>query len=240
MNYITEINKFYDWLETNPISDSSIVLWHALMHINNKCGWRPQFAVAISSIQNKTGLSKSSILRARNILQQNGRINFISRTGQQSAFYSVIAFQTDTQSGTQTGTQTVTQSGTQTVPITKLNKTKQNKTREIGNPDKPAPTSSNFVKPSVLELETFFSKKNLEKKLEWPPAKIQEKAEKFFNFYESKGWMIGKNKMRDWQAAVCGQWLKDKFSNYGTNQAKPAGAKAGTVKNFDNVDYSKF
>lgn len=27
-------------------------------------------------------------------------------------------------------------------------------------------------------------------------------AEKFCDFYESKGWMIGKNKMKDWQSAV--------------------------------------
>ena len=27
-------------------------------------------------------------------------------------------------------------------------------------------------------------------------------AEKFFDFYESKGWMVGKNKMKDWRAAV--------------------------------------
>ena len=27
-------------------------------------------------------------------------------------------------------------------------------------------------------------------------------AAKFFDFYESKGWMIGKNKMKDWKAAV--------------------------------------
>jgi len=26
--------------------------------------------------------------------------------------------------------------------------------------------------------------------------------DKWFNFYESKGWMIGKNKMKDWKAAV--------------------------------------
>lgn len=26
--------------------------------------------------------------------------------------------------------------------------------------------------------------------------------DKFFDFYESKGWMIGKNKMKDWRAAV--------------------------------------
>jgi hypothetical protein len=27
-------------------------------------------------------------------------------------------------------------------------------------------------------------------------------AERFFNFYESKGWMVGKNRMKDWKAAV--------------------------------------
>ena len=27
-------------------------------------------------------------------------------------------------------------------------------------------------------------------------------AERFVNFYESKGWMVGKNKMKDWRAAV--------------------------------------
>ena len=27
-------------------------------------------------------------------------------------------------------------------------------------------------------------------------------ASKFFNFYESKGWMVGKNKMKDWKASV--------------------------------------
>ena len=27
-------------------------------------------------------------------------------------------------------------------------------------------------------------------------------ASRFIDFYESKGWMIGKNKMKDWRAAV--------------------------------------
>ena len=33
-------------------------------------------------------------------------------------------------------------------------------------------------------------------------------AERFVNFYESKGWMVGKSKMKDWQAAVR-NWAKD-------------------------------
>lgn len=34
-----------------------------------------------------------------------------------------------------------------------------------------------------------------------------DEGEKFFNFYESKGWMIGRNKMKDWNAAAR-NWIK--------------------------------
>ena len=158
MNYITEINRFYDWLETNPLTDSSIVLWHALMHINNKCEWKQEFAVAISSIQNKTGLSKSSILRARNCLQQNGRISFTSRNGQQSAIYSMIAFHTETQSETQTGTQ----SGA----INKLNYTKLNNSishRGEKSPPDEKKASLVFWQEFVDTWNSFYLEKQKEK-----------------------------------------------------------------------------
>ena len=57
-------------------------------------------------------------------------------------------------------------------------------------------------------------KKNIKKKsLTIPPTLSEIKAyceernnfvnpEAFYDFYESKNWMIGKNKMKDWQAAV--------------------------------------
>lgn len=164
LNYITEINKFYDWLETNPVSDSSIVLWHALMHINNKCGWKNEFTVAISTLELKTGLSKSSILRSRNNLAQAGRINFKTRSGQQSAIYSMIAFHGGAQSETQTATQTVTQSGaqpvTQTVPINKLNKTKLN--NSLPGDKSPAPKKQKeknlYWKEFVDTFEQFYIK----------------------------------------------------------------------------------
>ena len=48
-----------------------------------------------------------------------------------------------------------------------------------------------FKKPSVSEIE-FYSKQK-EYKID---------AEAFYDFYESKNWMVGKNKMKDWKAAV--------------------------------------
>lgn len=92
MRYITQINAFYDWLETNKLSTSAIALWHALMHINNKTGWAKEFGVATSVLSVKTGLSKRTIVNARNELKQKGRIEWRSRRGNQSAVYSIIPF----------------------------------------------------------------------------------------------------------------------------------------------------
>ncbi|WP_458414550.1 DnaD domain protein [Schinkia sp. CFF1] len=150
MNYIKEINAFYDWLETNSISTSAIVLWHALMAINNKCGWIPEFTVATSVLEVKTGLNRRTIERARNELKQKNRINWNSRKGNQSALYKLVRFydaQTvvqdvvdktlvrqeaisfDAQYVAQDDAQYVAQDDAQPVAINKLNKTKLNETK---------------------------------------------------------------------------------------------------------------
>ena len=38
-------------------------------------------------------------------------------------------------------------------------------------------------------------------------------ADRFIDFYTSKGWMVGKNKMKDWQAAVRNWYKGDKESH---------------------------
>jgi len=55
-------------------------------------------------------------------------------------------------------------------------------------------------------------------------------AERFVDFYESKGWMVGKNKMSDWQAAVR-TWVKRN-----QEQAQSAQKKNG-FHNFEQRDY---
>jgi len=89
MNYIKEINAFYDWLETNELSVSAISLWYALMHINNKTGWKNEFTVALSVLSVKAGLSPRAVTNARKELTENGRIKWESRNGNQAAQYTV-------------------------------------------------------------------------------------------------------------------------------------------------------
>ena len=89
MNYIREINAFYDWLETNHLSVSAISLWYSLMHINNKTGWKNEFTVALSVLAAKSGLSPRAVTNARKELAEKERIIWESRDGNQSAKYRV-------------------------------------------------------------------------------------------------------------------------------------------------------
>lgn len=93
MNYLLQINAFYDRLELNPLNSSEIALWHALMSINNKAAWSNTFTVASSVLCRRSGIkdtSKSSnFYKARNALTQQGFITWESRKGNQSAKYSI-------------------------------------------------------------------------------------------------------------------------------------------------------
>lgn len=97
MNYIKELNAFYDWLELNELSPSAINLWYALMHINNKAGWTETFTVAESVLCVKTGLTDRTLRKVRNELKQKGRIDFISRKGK-APIYKIIPFNSSEQS----------------------------------------------------------------------------------------------------------------------------------------------
>lgn len=70
-----------------------------------------------------------------------------------------------------------------TVNKSKLNKDKLNK--DMGEKRK------RFTPPTTEEVRQYCAERN-----------NGIDAERFVNFYESKGWMVGKNKMKDWKAAV--------------------------------------
>lgn len=91
MNYLKEINAFYDRLEQSPLSASAIALWHALMHVNNKTRWKNVFTAVGAVLRFKAGLTESSFKRARTELKENGYINYQSQTGGRPAIYQMIS-----------------------------------------------------------------------------------------------------------------------------------------------------
>jgi hypothetical protein len=54
-----------------------------------------------------------------------------------------------------------------------------------------AEKESKFKKPTIEEISLYMEEQGM-----------NNIAERFYNHYEAKGWMIGKNKMKDWRASV--------------------------------------
>ena len=115
--------------------------------------------------------------------------------------YIVVNTQNDTQINTKTNTQNDTQTDT---PIIKNNNV-NNENKEIviesivaqpqQTPTQPKEkkkrSSSTFVKPTFEECIAYAQEKG-----------YQWNIERFFNYYESNGWRVGQNPMKNWKAAM--------------------------------------
>ena len=61
-----------------------------------------------------------------------------------------------------------------------------------GECDKPhSPKRKTFTKPTIDEIQDYCIERN-----------NNVNAEQFYDYYESNGWKVGKNSMKDWKAAV--------------------------------------
>ena len=93
MSYLNELLAFDTWLDTHELSTSAIVLWYALMQIDNKTGWKERFNVPNSLLSVKTGgLSVPAIHRAREALRKEGLIEYYTRTGGRATEYKLLPF----------------------------------------------------------------------------------------------------------------------------------------------------
>lgn len=82
--------------------------------------------------------------------------------------------------------------------------------------DKP-PTRHRFVPPTVDEVRAYCAEKG------YPID-----PERFVDFYSSKGWMVGKNKMQDWRAAVR-TWSRKEQATNETTESEPLWTVGTTV-----------
>lgn len=205
MNYLLEINAFYNWLETNSLSPGAVNLWHALMATANKAGWADKFSVAVSVLEIKTGLNKRTIERARVELCKAGRIEWRRRMGNKSAIYCMVSFYDDAR-----------QVATAKTTAADSAAPKPGKVQAARGADSTNDKNSRFVRPTLEDVRQYCTERN-----------NRVDAVKFINHYEANGWMIGKTRMKDWRAAVR-TWegrsdpmragpFKHPFTNYGAN-----------------------
>lgn len=157
MNMVKQILAFNDRLMIKPLSSGQIALWYALLHINNKASWIQEFSVANQTLEILCGLSRQGINKARNVLKQEGLIDFKSNGTRATSYKLAVLYTSDTsnsvqdsrqvnsnkkvdtsdslqvgvQSSVQNSIQGSLQSSVQnSSTLNKQNKTKQNKTKK--------------------------------------------------------------------------------------------------------------
>jgi uncharacterized protein YdaU (DUF1376 family) len=106
---------------------------------------------------------------------------------------------------------TITQSVILANPEETGSKANQEPEPITNNQDKPKKKGvKRFAPPLLAEVHEYITEKT-----------YQVHAEQFVNFYESKGWMVGSNKMKDWKAAVRQWHSRNKESTPTDNRPMP-------------------
>ena len=86
----------------------------------------------------------------------------------------------------------------------------RDKSIEIRDKDINKTRNTRFIKPTIEEVKEYSKSKNL-----------NLDAEDFWNYYESKGWVVGKTPMKNWHSAAS-RWARNQkeFKNTSSSQKK--------------------
>ena len=186
MKYIDGVKAFmrtYEYSDT--LIHTDVAVYMTLYSRANELRWKTPFNMSIGNLASSAKVSIATAKRSRERLEKVGVIKWESRGGQQSANYWIIEAQHEPQDEPQHEPQHEPRHE----PIHKTIKTiKTNDTNIYIRGKK-------FQKPTIEEIQNYLDEKNI----------TSFTAEKFYNFYESKDWMIGKNKMKNWKAC-CNTW----------------------------------
>jgi phage replication O-like protein O len=154
--------------------------------IRNTIGWhKEKEAISIQEFCDFTGLSSRHITNGCNSLVEKGIIEAIKRDGKTTIF----SF-------------TPPSKNAEVNPLTKMTGVEEKKCK--GTPPqkcealpiykdniKDTIKNSGFKPPKIDDIEAYINEHNL-----------SVNSETFFYHYESKGWKIGKNSMKDWKASL--------------------------------------
>lgn len=218
MTYLDMLNEFYDFCECNTVPANAQLLFHTLLSINNKCAWEEWFSRTNVSLSGRMGISEKAFIRARNELKQLGLIDFVSSKKRGTCTKYCILY--NTKECTKE-VQKKYKGSTKEVQKADINRYKtETKIKKDISDDISKKTRTIFQPPTVQEVEDYCEQRG-----------NSIDAEHFVDFYTSKNWMVGKNKMKDWKACVR-TWERNSKQENPAKQASRNG-----FHNFEQREY---
>ena len=186
---------------------------------------RGSFVSSISKLSAETGLSEREVRTALEHLKKTGEVT-CNRHAKYSV-YTVVNYckyqSSDRQNDTENDMESDTRSDTSVDNLSTGNRhaieeKKEGKNKRINN-------TGRFEPPDVEMVRAYCQERG---------NKVDPQA--FVDFYESKGWMVGKNKMKNWKAAVR-TWEKEDQRRSQTRKEETAKRGSTGFNNFTGRDY---
>ena len=120
-----------------------------------------------------------------------------------------------------------------------ITKKEPNDNQTITNIEPNDNVNVNVNKKESTEKSVRFSPPTLEQVTEYIAERgLKVDPNRFIDFYESKGWMVGKNKMKDWRAAAR-SWDRGQRKEL-TAEATRQGVAAKTKNSFNNFNQREY
>jgi hypothetical protein len=237
INYIKHLQAVHNrFLEDERLNPWHISLYYALFHNWNFNQFSNEFQIVRVIIMKEAKIgSANTYTKCLKELSEWGYIHYSpSYNPYKSSVVSIITFDTSTDKGSDKGCNKGTNKSsdkggvTDVRPLIKHNKTNINYINNINSNSIELDNTQNEKNENFV----FKKKKNVSKKVETnTPKNLEEveayflqkekpksEANKFFNFYEANGWMVGKNKMKNWRAAA-NNWMAN-IGKYNNNNQK--------------------
>ena len=187
---------------------------------------RGQFVTSLSSLAKQTALSIRNVRTALEHLNLTGELT--SESFNRYRIITVVKYDDYQATDNQTDKQpTSNRQATDKQPTSNRQQYKNNKNAikeecKEYSPSESGPTAKRFVPPTPDDVRTFCQEDG-----------IQVDADRFCDYYASRGWKVGASPMKDWRAAVRNWARRD------AGQAPaPAPVKRSSAGDYEQRDYS--
>lgn len=226
VNYIRHLEKISErFYEDTRLSPWHVSLYYGLFHSWNRSKFQNPISICRSELMTVSKIgSVNTYTKCLKQLDEWGYIEYIpSHNPMKGSLVNLYIFDTTIDNSNDT-TDNMT---TDTTAVTLVRPSINSLNNRNNKTSKTRKKKTTFSPPPIDKVKEFFNENN---------SSI-EQAEKFFNHFESNGWLVGgKAKMKNWQAAAR-NWTR-RSEEFATRSLSSSKGASGNLNVNQNKDYS--
>lgn len=229
MEYIKLNRKIMEWEWYGNINTCRIFI-HMLLRANWKDGRfegkvipRGSFVSSLPKLADETALTIREVRTAISHLKSTGEVT--CKTYPKYTVFTVKNYCEYQQSDMQNDSQTTDNRHSNDILTTTIEEKKEGKNNKKVDTNV---STKKFIPPTVEEVRAYCQERG---------NKVDPQA--FVDYYTSNGWMVGRNRMKDWKAAVRGTWEKTSKREKESERKKFDANKGIMQRDYDMAEYEK-